>query len=66
MAREVNETGCRDTTEGLEARIMVLKKRLNAEEERGEGLLKASAHTVTAEENLQKHGGIDGTAFPVK
>ena len=57
MARKVNETGCRDTTKALEARIIVLKKRLKTEEERQEGLLKASDHTVTAEENLQRHGG---------
>ena len=66
MAKEGNETGCRDTTEGSEARMMVLKKRLKTGEERREGLLKASDHTVTAEENLQKHEGIYGTASPVK
>ena len=48
MAREVNETGCRDTTEGLEARMVVLKKRLKKEEERREGLLKASDQTTHA------------------
>ena len=45
MAREVNEIGCRHTTEGLKARMVVLKKRLKMEEERWEGLLKASDHS---------------------
>ena len=45
MARVVNETGCRHTTEGLEAKMAVLKKRLKMEDERREGLLKASDHS---------------------
>ncbi len=37
---------------------------MKIEEERREGLLKASDHTVVVEENLQEIGGMGGTAFP--
>ena len=45
MARVVNEIGCRYTTEGLEARMVVFKKRLKMEEKCWEGLLKASDYS---------------------
>jgi len=51
-----------DTAEGLEGRITALKKRLTIEEERREDLLKASDHSVIAEENAQNPAGMDGIA----
>ncbi|KAL9124516.1 MAG: hypothetical protein Q9217_006161 [Psora testacea] len=64
MADSVAEGSRSDTAEGLEARIMALKKRLKMEEERREVLLKDSNHTVAAEENMQELGGKDGIASP--
>ena len=53
-----------DTAEGLEAKIIVLKKRLKLEEERYKGLRKTSNHSITTKEDLQKIRGMDGIACP--
>ena len=64
MVDSVVEASGSNTAEGLEARIMALKKRLKMEEERREALLKASNHTVAAEEDLQEYGAKDEITSP--
>ena len=64
MADSVAEASHSDKAEGLEARIMALKKRLKIEEERQGSLLKASNDTVAAEKNPQELGEKDGIASP--